>query len=97
MYLAQCSPIESVVGKHGFDVTTNCQELKDLEEASLKQWILDIDEHGLPLNYETIHKRAIYCYLIESLNLLVLTGSFDLLNNMTILHPNILASTIINV
>jgi hypothetical protein len=41
------------------DITANCQKLKDLEEASLKQWILDIDERGLPLNHETVRKMAI--------------------------------------
>jgi acyl-CoA thioesterase len=31
------------------DIPANCQKLSSLEEGSLKKWILDMDERGLPL------------------------------------------------
>jgi hypothetical protein len=36
----------------------NCQKLTDLEEASLKKWILDMDDHGLPLTQDIVRKMA---------------------------------------
>jgi hypothetical protein len=36
----------------------NYQKLTDLEEASLKKWILDIDDRGLPPTQDIIHKMA---------------------------------------
>jgi hypothetical protein len=59
-YDVPCSTLTHRISgrKPRVDVPANCQKLKDLEEASLKQWILDIDEHGLPPNHETVHKMA---------------------------------------
>ncbi|KAF7139767.1 hypothetical protein CNMCM5793_008095 [Aspergillus hiratsukae] len=40
------------------DVPANCQKLSNLEEASLKKWILDMDERGLPPTHATVRKMA---------------------------------------
>jgi hypothetical protein len=40
------------------DISVNCQKLSDLEETSLKKWILNIDERGLPPTHAIIHKMA---------------------------------------
>ena len=46
------------------DISANYQKLKDLKEASLKQWILDIDKRGLHvtdrLNQTIQSIRSIY-------------------------------------
>jgi hypothetical protein len=40
------------------DIPANCQKLSSLEEGSLKKWILDMDERGLPPTQDTVHKIA---------------------------------------
>jgi hypothetical protein len=40
------------------DIPANCQKLSNLEEASLKKWILDMDECGLPPTHAIVHKMA---------------------------------------
>jgi hypothetical protein len=40
------------------DVPANCQKLSNLEEASLKKWILDMDERSLPPTHATVRKMA---------------------------------------
>jgi hypothetical protein len=36
----------------------NCQKLTNLEEASLKKWILDMDDRGLPPTQDIVRKMA---------------------------------------
>jgi hypothetical protein len=36
----------------------NYQKLTDLEEASLKKWILDMDDRGLPLTQDIVCKMV---------------------------------------
>jgi hypothetical protein len=40
------------------DIPANCQKLSSLEEASLKKWILDMDERGLPPTHAAVRKMA---------------------------------------
>jgi hypothetical protein len=40
------------------NIPVNGQKLKDLEEASLKKWILDMDECGLPPTHDMVCKMA---------------------------------------
>jgi hypothetical protein len=40
------------------DIPANCQKLSSLEEGSLKKWILDMDERGLPPTQDTVRKMA---------------------------------------
>jgi hypothetical protein len=40
------------------DIQPNCQKLTNLEEASLKKWILDMDERGLPPTHAMVRKMA---------------------------------------
>jgi acyl-CoA thioesterase len=40
------------------NIPANCQKLSSLEEASLKKWILDIDERGLPPTHAAVRKMA---------------------------------------
>jgi hypothetical protein len=40
------------------NIPVNYQKLTNLEEASLKKWILDIDDRGLPPTQDIIHKMA---------------------------------------
>jgi hypothetical protein len=40
------------------DIQANCQKLTNLEETSLKKWILDMDERGLPPTHGMVRKMA---------------------------------------
>jgi hypothetical protein len=40
------------------EIPVNCQKLSNLEEASLKKWILDMDDRGLPPTQDIVHKMA---------------------------------------
>jgi hypothetical protein len=40
------------------NIPVNCQKLTNLEEASLKKWILDMDDRGLPPTQDIICKMA---------------------------------------
>jgi hypothetical protein len=78
----------------------NCQKLTNLEEASLKKWILDIDDCGLPLTQDIVRKMA-DLLLSErksgpstSIRKNWVSNS---LNGMMILHQNIPANMIISV
>ena len=36
----------------------NCRKLSNTEEATLSRWILDMSQHGLPLQFSTVHYLA---------------------------------------
>ena len=40
------------------DIPANCMKLSRLEESTLKKWILDMDERGLPPTHATVRKMA---------------------------------------
>jgi hypothetical protein len=40
------------------DIPANCLKLSRLEESSLKKWILDMDERGLPPIHAIVRKMA---------------------------------------